>query len=265
MKPGRKTAVGRGGRRGLFSGRRRPPLPEGLWRAALAATPYAGALPQPQQERLRALAGEFLRAKSFEGAAGLEITDRMRAVIALKACLPALELGLDYYDGWTSIVIYPGDFRVHEEYEDESGVVHRGLADLCGESLERGPMVLSWEAIAHPPAPDQDLVIHECAHKLDTLNGPADGFPPLPADMDMRAWARDFMRAYDTLLRALDEGRGTHLDPYAETDPAEFFAVASETFFTAPAILYDDFPDVYGQLRRFYRQDPYPLLKTPQP
>ncbi len=169
----------------LWGFRRRPKLTEALWRAALNATPHAGRLAPEGRQQLRALTEQFLAAKTFEGAAGVEITDAMRALIALRACVPILHLGLDWYDGWSGIVVYPADFRVHEEYKDEIGVVHRGQADLCGQSIARGPMVLSWEAIEHPPMPDQDLVIHECAHKLNTLNGPADGFPPLPAGVSL--------------------------------------------------------------------------------
>lgn len=182
----------------------------------------------------------------------------MRAGIALRACVPILRLGLEFYAGWNEIVIYPGDFRVHNEYTDDAGVVHREVLELCGESLSRGPMVLSWEAIAAGvgASTDHDLVIHECAHKLDILNGAADGFPLLHSNMEARAWTREFCAAYDHLRAELDAGRALRLDPYAATDPAEFFAVASETFFTAPALLCTDYPAIYAQLRGFYRQDP---------
>ncbi|MBI3576085.1 MAG: zinc-dependent peptidase [Gammaproteobacteria bacterium] len=235
---------------------RRPPLPDGLWHAALDHTPYVRQLAPTDRQRLRELATEFLHTKTFEGAAGIRVTPPMRALIALRACVPVLHLGLDWYDGWNGIVLYPTDFRVHEEYEDETGVVHRGQSDLCGQSIARGPMVLSWEAIEHAPAPNQDLVIHECAHKLDTLNGPADGFPPLHAGMDAAQWTRDFTTAFEALNRALEAGAEPRLDPYAAEHPAEFFAVTSETFFTEPALLYADFPAVYRQLCLFYRQEP---------
>ena len=233
-----------------------------MWSKALRTSLYARSLTEPDRERLRELATRLLRAKSFSGAAGLVVTNPMRARIALHACLPILKLGLDYYVDWTSIVIYPGDFRVHDEYTDEHGVVHREIMDLCGQSLSQGPMVLSWEAIREEDeAPDDhDLVIHECAHKLDVLNGDANGFPPLHADMDAREWARDFQAAYDQLCAALEKGNGAAIDPYASEDPAEFFAVASETFFTAPDLINEKFPAVYIHLRRFYRQDPCRLM-----
>jgi Mlc titration factor MtfA (ptsG expression regulator) len=236
----------------------RDSIADATWSRSLRTSPYARSLSRPDRERLRELANRLLREKSFSGAAGLVVTNAMRTRIALHACLPILNLGLDYYADWSSIVIYPGDFRVHDEYTDEHGVVHHEIMDLCGQSLSHGPVVLSWEAIrAEDSTPDDhDLVIHECAHKLDVLNGDANGFPPLHADMDGREWARDFQAAYDRFCAALKASDGNSIDPYASEDPAEFFAVASETFFTAPDLINAKFPAVYSHLQRFYRQDP---------
>lgn len=241
--------------------RRRTALTDRDWAQALARTPCAQALPTKERRQLRELAGEFLAVKRFEGAAGFEISAGVQAVVAVKACLPVLYIGLDFYAGWSAIVVYPGDFRVHDEYMDETGVVHRETRDLCGQSLSQGPMVLSWQAIEDEREwIDRDLVIHECAHKLDVLNGPADGFPPLHADMSPRIWSEVFTDAYERLGEQVDHDSETGLDPYGASDPAEFFAVASETFFTAPGLIREEFPDAYGQLARFYRLDPCALL-----
>ena len=242
---------------------KRSAVPEALWTRTLRSSPYAQTLPAGERQRLREIAARFLATKSLEGAAGVAVTAVMRARIALHACLPILNLGLDYYSGWVSIVIYPGDFRVPGEYVDELGVVHRGMMDLCGQSMAQGPMVLSWEAMQEEDrAPsDRDLVIHECAHKLDVLNGNANGFPPLHADMNPREWSQDFQAAYERLCDTVETNRSDRIDPYAAENPAEFFAVTSETFFTAPHLVRDEFPAVYAQLQRFYRQDPYRLLQ----
>lgn len=241
---------------------RRRPIPDRIWSQALGFSAYAHALGRGERARLRELATLFLRRKRFDGAAGFAPNDTVRAIVALKACVPILNLGLEYYSGWYGIVMYPGDFRVHEEYMDDAGVVHREARELCGESLAQGPVVLSWETIENErDMPDRDLVIHECAHKLDILNGPADGFPPLHSNIAAPQWTATFADAYAQLCRDADAGAVTRLDPYGTTDPAEFFAVASETFFTAPAIVREDFPAVYEALARFYRQDPYKLLR----
>ena len=233
----------------------------------MRTSPYAQALPADERRQLRELVTRFLATKSLEGAAGVNVSEVMCARIALHACLPVLHLGLDYYSDWVSIVIYPGDFRVREEYMDEHGVVHRGMLDLCGQSLAQGPMVLSWEAMQEEDREptDRDLVIHECAHKLDVLNGNANGFPPLHAGMNPREWSQNFQAAYDRLCDTLDTAQPSRIDPYAAENPAEFFAVTSEAFFTAPHLVRDEFPAVYAQLQRFYRQDPYRLLQRKQP
>jgi len=208
----------------------------------------------PQTQKLKDLALLFLAEKQFTGTHGLEVSDAMRLSIAAQACLPILELGLDWYSGWTGVVIYPGDFRVRRTEVDEDGVVHEWDDELAGEAMPGGPVVLSWDAAAHDPL--MNVVIHEFAHKLDMLDGVADGRPPLHAGMDGRAWQKAFEEAFKGLSDALERGRDTWLDPYAAEHPAEFFAVISEKFFEDPRATRRRYPDVYDQLKLFYRQDP---------
>jgi len=237
------------------------PIDDQDWRKALATSRYASRLGREDRSILRALAERFLADKTLAGAHGLDVSAVMRARIALHACLPVLRLGLDYYQNWRGIVVYPGDFRVRRSYEDEAGVVHEGMEDLCGESLAQGPMVLSWEAmLGETEAPDLDLVIHECAHKLDVLNGDADGYPPLHEGMSIPAWATAWKSAFGDFCQRVDAGEDTQIDPYAASDPAEFFAVMSETFFTAPHWILEAYPDIYRQLAAFYRQDTLTVL-----
>jgi hypothetical protein len=208
----------------------------------------------PQSEKLKQLALLFLAEKEFAGAHGLEVSDEMRVAIAAQACLPILELGLDWYAGWHGVVVYPGDFRVRRREIDEDGVVHEWDDDLAGEAMPGGPVVISWDAAAHDPY--INVVIHEFAHKLDMVNGAADGLPPLHAGMDARLWAAAFKQAYDGFCDALERGQHTWLDPYAAEHPSEFFAVTSEAFFERPAETRRRYPAVYEQLKLFYRQDP---------
>src|SRR5687768_14741166 len=208
----------------------------------------------PRTGKLKDLALLFLAEKDFTGAHGLEVTDAMRISIAAQACLPILELGLDWYAGFTGIVVYPGDFRVQRTEVDEHGVVHEWDDELAGEAMPGGPVVLSWDAAANDPA--INVVIHEFAHKLDMLNGAADGLPPLHPGMNPAAWTAAFAAAYQGFCDALERGKDTWLDPYAAEHPSEFFAVVSEGFFTDPAETRRRYPDVFDQLKLFYRQDP---------
>ena len=224
-------------------------IEDALWREATRGLSFL-----PDSEKLKRLALLFLAEKQFVGAHGLELTDAMRVSIAAQACLPILELGLDWYAGFTGIVVYPGDFRVRRAETDEAGVVHEWEDELAGEAMPGGPVVLSWDAMAHDPA--MNVVIHEFAHKLDMLNGDADGLPPLHPGMDPAAWRRVFKEAYEGFCDAVERGRETWLDPYAAEHPSEFFAVISEAFFKDAAETRRRYPEVFAQLRLFYKQDP---------
>lgn len=220
-----------------------------LWERATAELRFI-----PPSDKLRELALLFLAEKQFSGAHELEVTDHMRVSIAAQACLPILELGLDWYRGFTGVVVYPGDFRVRRVEADEHGVVHEWDDELAGEAMPGGPVVISWDAAAHDTK--INVVIHEFVHKIDMLNGVADGMPPLHAGMDAAAWTAAFREAYDGFCDAVDRGRDTWLDPYAGEHPSEFFAVITEAFFQHPGETRRRYPDVYEQLKRFYRQDP---------
>ena len=224
-------------------------LDDGLWRAATSGLKFL-----PDSPRLKDLVILFLAEKEFAGAHGIEVSDAMRLAVAAQACLPVLELGLDWYRGWRGVVVYPGDFRVHRTEVDENGVTHEWEDDLAGEAFPGGPVVLSWDAAAHDPG--MNVVIHEFTHKLDMLNGAADGLPPLHRGMALKAWTAAFEAAYQGFCDALERGKDTWLDPYAAEHPSEFFAVMSEAFFTEAAETRRRYPDVYDQLRLFYRQDP---------
>ena len=144
------------------------------------------------------------------------------------------------------------------EHMDAAGVVHRTNAVLAGEAWGRGPVILSWADVQDiGQKPGHNVVIHEMAHKLDMLNGDANGFPPLHRRMDRRVWWRVFSSAWDRLQDDQRNGADLPIDRYALESPAEFFAVASEQFFERPATLREYLPDVYRQLTQFYRQHPY--------
>jgi Mlc titration factor MtfA (ptsG expression regulator) len=231
---------------------------EGAWHGVLSGMALLQGLPEEEGAALKALVERFLGEKQFIGAAGLEVLPHMALWIAAQACLPVLRLGLSAYSGWVSVILYPGEFAPEREVMDEAGVVHRWREPMAGEAWQRGPLVLSWEDALYTGEEDGvNVVIHECAHKLDMRHGgEANGFPPLPADMPAAAWSDAFGRAYAHFSRRVECGADTVLDPYAAESPGEFFAVMSEAFFTVPHVLLREYPAVYQQLRGFYRQHP---------
>lgn len=244
--------------------RRQEDIPDDLWRAAIARLPYAQALTTPEQSRLKILVLRFLGTKTFEGAAGFAVTDVMRVEIALQACLLILNLGIEQYAGWHSVIVYPGDFQVPKEFIDDTGVVHQWVEAVAGESWEVGPVILSWDA-AKSGDERLNIVLHEFAHKLDMRDSSANGCPPLPAGISQADWARDFQAAYKKFCTALDNGLPVSFDEYAGESPAEFFAVLSEVFFLRPEAIESEFPEVYGHLRAYYRQDPAKRLRHSTP
>jgi hypothetical protein len=236
-------------------------IDEALWQTVLAQSPQLDRLCVEERARLRELTVLFLARKRFFGAHGLEVDDYMRVSVASRACLLVLELGLDYYGGWRTVILYPGGFVAQREVEDEIGVVHTGAEALDGESMYGGAVVLNWEE-ARRNDDQADVVLHEFSHKLDEANGEANGLPPLHRElhrgMSGAEWSRVFSTAYQAFNGWVDDGMNEDLpfDEYAATHPAEFFAVATETFFLRPRELLETLPDVYRQLARFYRQDP---------
>ncbi|MCX7626930.1 MAG: zinc-dependent peptidase [Methylophilaceae bacterium] len=233
------------------------------WTSVVAALPLLQGLPEDALERLRVLATVFLHEKSIEPVQGLEMTAPMRLNLAAQAVLPILNLGMDWYEGWTSLVVYPDEFLTRQEWVDEAGVMHTRREIRSGEAWERGPVVLSWADVAASGHCDgYNAVIHEMAHKLDMRNGSADGCPRLHRDMRASAWRAAFQPAYEDLCQRADTGQLTALDPYAAEGPEEFFAVVSEYFFERPALLKQEYPAVYEQLAAFYRQNPIARLST---
>ncbi|MDD5410124.1 MAG: zinc-dependent peptidase, partial [Methylobacter sp.] len=168
-------------------------------------------------------------------------------------------LGIGCLSGWTEVIVYPGAFRVDRDDRDAAGVVHHQEQALIGESWSRGPLILSWDDVERDMQGKQsgrNVVIHEIAHKLDVLNGSANGYPPLHYGMDVTQWAASLSAAYQSLVRRVEHHHRACIDPYAATNPAEFFAVISEYFFCAPEVLHAHFAEVYQQLQLYYRQDP---------
>lgn len=252
---------------------RRVHLDEALLRAVVAGLPFLDYLDQADLARLRDMALILLDEKEMHGAHGLVLADDIRLAIALQACLPVLNLGLDIYDGWTGIIVHPGEFKVHREETDNAGVVHEWEDELAGESWPGGPVVLSWADVRFGEI-GYNVVVHEFAHKIDMLNGDADGYPFAHSGMDATAWhaalesgferfcadvergTRESLEQANGIVAIDAQGRELPFDPYAAEHPAEFFAVMSEEFFTDPMTLRDAFPELYRQLAFFYRQDP---------
>jgi hypothetical protein len=274
--------------RWLPRGLRRPPaVPEPLWRHTIAHHPFLAALSPGEQRHLRQLSAHFLMEKEFHGANGLEITDAMALTIAAQACLPLLHMGgvgskgpghdpleaLNWYSDFVGIVVQPGAAGAQREVTDGSGVVHRYREVLAGEAMDRGPIMLSWQEVAHAPqaAPHgSNVVIHEFVHKMDMHRmrpgDSPDGAPPLPQGFmglnnpaeAREHWRKTMQDAYDRFREtmALAErfgGEKPWLDGYAAQDPAEFFAVTCEAYFVSRERFAQELPELLQLYDGFFR------------
>lgn len=242
-----------------FRGKKSTVIPEHLWTSIVVSLPFIDALTVDEKKQLKTLAEGFLAEKEFSTAGGLDLTDEICVSIAAQGCLPILNLGLSAYREWIGIVVYPDEFVVPRRFEDESGVVHEYDDVLSGEAWEGGPLIISWHDV-QMAGDGYNVVIHEFAHKLDMLNGEPDGMPALHSGITETEWQAKFSAAFDDFCQRVDDDEETVIDPYASTDPIEFFAVLTESFFETPDVIADEYPAIYGLLCRYYRQDPLDRL-----
>ncbi|RZI86149.1 MAG: zinc-dependent peptidase [Rubrivivax sp.] len=235
------------------------PFPD-AWRAILKKrVPYVRALPADLQLQLKKHIQVFLAEKAFIGCGGLVINDEIRVTVAAQACLLILNRPTDYYPKLRQILVYPSAFLVTRLHTDEAGVQQDHRRVLSGESWSQGQVILAWDDTVEGAAVVDDahnVVIHEFAHQLDTENGHANGAPLLPGRQRHQRWSRVMNEAFAQVQAQVQSGEPSLVDPYGASDPAEFFAVASETFFERPTEMAREHPALYRELREFYRIDP---------
>ena len=250
-----------------FTHRRRKRLTQAPFPAAWEAiirrnVAHYGMLDDALRVHLHALIQVFIAEKYWEGAGGLEITDEIRVTISAQACLLLLGLSHNYYRNVESIIVYPSTVVPPERrprfFETTLAPVEREVP-ILGQAFERGPVIIIWDAAlqgGRHPELGHNVIYHEFAHKLDMLDGLADGTPALRDRAEYHDWVQTCSREYLRLKRDAEKGRKTFLSAYGATSEAEFFAVATEQFFDRPKQMLDHAPNLYRVLREYYRQDP---------
>lgn len=230
------------------------------WRTILRRRmPLWRRLPADLQLQLKRHMQVFLAEKPFIGCNGLAVTEEMRVLVAAQACLLLLNRPSDYFPGLRQVLLYPSAYWAHRREGDGSGVLHERREARSGESWVEGQVILSWPDVlagAADPADGQNLVFHEFAHQLDQERGRATGAPFLGERARYTRWAAVMNAEFRRLREQLARGEETLLSPYAATEPAEFFAVASEVFFEQPRAMAERHPSLYDELARYYRVDP---------
>ena len=228
------------------------------WRSLLEhSLPLYPRIPADLKLKLEPVVRAFLTDVPFVGCGGLTLTDEMRLIIATQACLLIVARDTSAYESLGSVLLYPDEFVVNQQDEDESGIVTEGESVLSGQSLDTSQIVLSWRDVQESGVAGEsyNVVLHEFAHFLDNM---VDG---TLTDTGSRreafeAWHALLDREYQILCDAVDRGETPLIDPYGAESTAEFFAVATETFFQQPADLQRLHPALYSELASFYGLDP---------
>lgn len=215
-------------------------------------------LPPELQTELEGYIQVFLDEKNFEGCGGLSVTDEIRVTIAGLASLLLLNRNTSYFPDLKTILVYPNAYQVEGAGSGKIGVTDGSQVRL-GESWVDGTVVLSWNDVtrtSHDPKDGHNLVLHEFAHQLDQEDGRGDGVPTLEKDSQYLTWALVLSREFKALQERTARGKRSVMDSYGATNPAEFFAVATETFFEKPRQMERKHPELYEELRTFYQLDP---------
>jgi MtfA peptidase len=242
------------------------PFPAHFSELVRQRVPCAGLLDEAELTKLEAFVRIFNSEKAFEGAAGLQIDDEMRVVIAARACLlvfARVELDEPLYPELDTVIVYPSTYKARVQRREGYVTIDDEQARL-GESWQRGVVVLSWDAVVSGAAnrtDGHDVVLHEFAHQLDAQDGAMDGTPELDNLARYAVWSRVAGEEYAELCDAVEHHRKTLIDAYGATNAPEFFAVVVERFFEQPLSLEQRHPELYRELAAFFRFDPAQRLR----
>ena len=222
-----------------------------------------GVLDDDEREKLEESSDWLLRHKRWEASGGFALTDEMRVTIAAQAALVILGLSVDEYREVSAIIVYPSTMQSRGVYAGPvRGTVVDSVRPVHGEAHDnRGPVLIAWDQArdaARNPGRGSNVVFHEFAHKIDMLDNIVDGTPPLARRGDFARWVAVCTEVFDALQSGVERWP---LQPYGATNPAEFFAVATEAFFDVPVVLEQHEPNLYEVLRDFYKQDPAARLR----
>lgn len=216
-------------------------------------------LPTPLRLQLRQLIKQFLHQKHFSGAGGLEISDEIRVTIAAEACMLLVNRKTGVYPALRYIIVYPTAFVVERSEGGMDGIVSEGRKNLLGESWSNGKVILAWDNVLQGSmnfVDGQNVVLHEFAHQLDSESGSTNGAPILAGANCLRTWASTLSGEFEELQKDAWKGKRSLIDHYGATNPAEFFAVSTETFFEKPEQMAKYHAELFEVLKCYYRIDP---------
>ncbi|WP_345993959.1 M90 family metallopeptidase [Sulfurimonas sp. HSL-1716] len=222
----------------------------------LMKTPHYKRLSQDEKERIQRSILLFVNTKEFIGV-HLNVTTEMKLIIGFYACLLLLNINTqNCYDNLKTIIIYPNTI-ITKEIKSNGGVYTNEKFFLEGQSIN-DTVVISWHEAKKEAyhLHRNNVIIHEFAHEIDFMDGEIDGIPPLQKSK-YASWAHTLQRNFKVLseiaVKNREWGKYKLIGGYAATNEAEFFAVLTEIFFEKPDSLKKNFPDLYNELRDFYK------------
>lgn len=244
------------------------PLPAAAVEVLRRNIPVYGRMDGALQAQLHKLVVQFLHEKTFVGCEGLEVDDEMAVTIAGQAGLLLLNRPSKVYPALHTILLYPGAFVASRSELGPGGVVTPARKTMLGESWDDGRVVLSWDDVrrgARDWSDGQNVVLHEFAHQLDSEAGRANGAPYLGSSASYREWAAVLSHDFNRLRFNAMYRQHSVMDHYGATSPAEFFAVATETYFEKPYQMAEHHPELFAELAKYYRVDPREWMAPPAP
>ena len=240
------------------------PFPDEWAKIVEKNVPLYNRIPESLKKQLHGFINIFLAEKNFEGCGGLEITDEIKVTIAAQACMLLLNRKTSYFRKLHTILVYPHTY-IAKTISSNDRIIVEGQDARLGESWQNGPVVLAWDSVKGGTSNIYDaknVVIHEFAHQLDQEDGLADGAPILEKRSRYITWAKVLSEEYENLQRKKRKRRRSILNKYGATNPAEFFAVATETFFEKPKQMQKKHPELYDELRNYYKLDPAEWMRN---
>ncbi len=235
------------------------------YRKYLQTTPHYNQLTQEDKAKIEHSITLFSNTKEFIGA-GIDVTAEMKVVIAFYACLLLLhKTTTNCYDNLKTIIIYPNAVAL-DNVQASNGIYTKEKFLIDGQSAN-DTVIIVWNDAKKEAyhLRHDNVIVHEFAHEIDFMDGEIDGVPPIE-NSKYDEWSRvlfgDYKKLSDVVLKKREWGKYKLLGSYAATNEAEFFAVVTERFFESPQSLKKHFPELYKELKDFYKIETVELVPT---
>jgi len=207
------------------------------------------ALSPSEKERFRRLVQVFIAEKRITGIK-VDLDTTTLVLAAASAVIPIFGFPEWEWHQISEVLIYPDRFE--EEFSFGSAREHVALG-MVGTGAMNRMMILSKPDLLdgfRNPGDKRNVGLHEFAHLVDKSDGTIDGVPSIGLN---RKTIGPWIELVRQKMKEIESGK-SDINPYALTNEAEFFAVASEYFFERPGVMQQKHPKLYAALERLFNQ-----------